>query len=230
MSYMSYLQPLKILELSHLSCCRYILPRRTTMLSRRKQKDSCRQPCGFSTLKIVKTTHGGSNASSLPWSDLPSQQNARDESIDKIQYVSLSPYPPFSFVHFFSIFSIPWRTWWRRFKLLNTCPRSQCGRYRGSDSREKTQGLVGFWEIKRWDSIWMYLVASRIYIYIQHPNSTVFLGSGFEAKNLILQSSQGKLLSQVCFGGLPFTPPRYEWKFRVPKFRIMYTLVNSHSL
>ena len=205
MSYMSYLQPLKILELSHLSCCRYILPRRTTMLSRRKQKDSCRQPCGFSTLKIVKTTHGGSNASSLPWSDLPSQQNARDESIDKIQYVSLSPYPPFSFVHFFSIFSIPWRTWWRRFKLLNTCPRSQCGRYRGSDSREKTQGLVGFWEIKRWDSIWMYLVASRIFIYIYTTSKlNCFSWLGVWSQELDLAKLPRKASLSGLFRGVAF--------------------------
>lgn len=38
----------------------------------------------------------------------------------------------------------------------------------------KTQGLVGFWEIKRWDSIWMYLVASRIYIYIYNIQTQLF--------------------------------------------------------
>ena len=85
--------------------------------------------------------------------------------------VSLSP------CILFNHFTRCCRTWWRRFKLLNTCPGSQC-----------IWKVLGFWHWsfqdwfcldKKWDSIFRYFSASVTKK--PHPASTETAARGFEA-------------------------------------------------
>lgn len=69
----------------------------------------------------------------------------------------------------------------------------------------KTQGLVGFWEIKRWDSIWMYLVASRIYIYIYTTSKlNCFSWLGVWSQELDLAKLPRKASLSGLFRGVAF--------------------------